>query len=42
MGVMEYKATFASPTITISNGTGQTTALTHHFAIGLGINLGRR
>jgi hypothetical protein len=40
--VLEYKLTFAKPTITIAGGTGQTTALTHHLAIGIGVVLGGR
>jgi hypothetical protein len=36
--VGEYKLTFAKPTITTADGTGQTTALTHHVAGGVKIS----
>jgi hypothetical protein len=42
LGIVEYKATFAKPTITIAGGTGDTTALTHQVALGLGLAIGRR
>jgi hypothetical protein len=38
---LEYKLGYAKPTISIANGTGQTTALTHQIAVGLGIGLTR-
>jgi len=38
----EYKLTFAKPEITIGNGTGRTTALTHQFAFGLTFGLAHR
>lgn len=42
LAVAEYKLTFAKPTISIAGGTGETTAITHQIALGLGVNLGRR
>ena len=40
--VGEYKVTYAKPRITTAhNGTGQTTALTHHVAFGLAFGLTR-
>lgn len=40
--VTEYKLTYARPTITTAhNGTGQTTALSHHAAIGFAFGLAR-
>jgi hypothetical protein len=38
---IEYKLTYAKPRISIDNGTGQVTALTHQVALGLGVGLGR-
>lgn len=40
--VSEYKLTYAKPTITTAhNGTGQTTALSHHVAVGFAFGLSR-
>lgn len=40
--VTEYKLTYAKPRITTAhNGTGQTTTLTHHIAIGFAFGLSR-
>jgi hypothetical protein len=40
--VTEYKLTYAKPRITTAhNGTGQTTALTHHVAVGFAFGLTR-
>jgi hypothetical protein len=40
--VTEYKATYAKPRITTAhNGTGQTTTLTHHIAVGFAFGLSR-
>jgi opacity protein-like surface antigen len=41
-GIIEYKLTYAHPTITIPNGTGDMVAVTHHLAIGLGVRLSSR
>lgn len=38
---VDYKLTFARPEIDIAGGTGRTTALTHHLAIGLAFRLSR-
>jgi hypothetical protein len=38
---VEYKFTFARPEIDIAGGTGQTTALSHHLALGLAFRLSR-
>jgi hypothetical protein len=38
----EYKLTYAKPTISIAGGTGQTTAMTHHLAVGIAIAVGSR
>lgn len=40
--VTEYKLTYAKPRITTAhNGTGQTTTLTHHLAVGLAFGVSR-
>lgn len=40
--VSEYKLTYAKPTITTAhNGTGQTTAMSHHLAVGFAFGLSR-
>jgi hypothetical protein len=40
--VSEYKLTYAKPTITTAhNGTGQTTAMSHHVAVGFAFGLSR-
>lgn len=40
--VSEYKLTYARPTITTAhNGTGRTTALSHHLAVGFAFGLSR-
>jgi hypothetical protein len=39
--VGEYKLTWAKPEISVASGTGRTTALTHHFAFGVGIGFAR-
>ncbi len=40
--VSEYKVTYARPRITTAhNGTGQTTSLSHHLAVGLAFGLSR-
>lgn len=39
--VVDYKLTYAKPTISIANGTGQTTALTHQVAAGIKIAVPR-
>ena len=38
---VDYKLTFARPEIDIAGGSGRTTALTHHLAIGLAFRLSR-
>ena len=38
---VDYKFTFARPEIDIAGGTGRTTVLTHHLAIGLAFRLSR-
>lgn len=40
--VSEYKVTYAKPTITTAhNGTGRTTAMSHHLAVGFAFGLSR-
>lgn len=39
--VADYKLTFAKPRITIADGTGRTTALTHQVAVGLAFGMPR-
>jgi opacity protein-like surface antigen len=41
-GLVEYKVTYARPTIAIADGTGQMSAATHQVAVGLGVRLGSR
>jgi len=41
-GLVEYKLTYAHPTISIVNGTGDMRAVSHHIAAGLGVRLTSR
>jgi len=41
-GIVEYKLTYAKPTMTLANGTGDMAAISHHIAAGLGLQLTAR